>query len=59
MLASIADGESTSHHVCISNGLNLEIKQESGLVILTREAGVGVGSETRPLVTDPASGPVF
>lgn len=39
VLGTIPDGKSASHHVCISNGFNLKIKQESGLVFIVREAG--------------------
>ena len=39
---SIADGKSTSHHVRISNGFNLNIKQQCGLVL---SMSVGAGSE--------------
>lgn len=33
VLDSIADGKSTSHHVRISNGFHLKIKQQSGLAL--------------------------
>lgn len=42
--SSIADGKATRHHVCISNGFNLKIKQLSGLVFSVR---VGVEIEIK------------
>lgn len=43
MLGSIVDGKSTSHHVCISNGFNLKIKQQGDLVSSRREVRSGGG----------------
>ena len=55
---SIADGKSASHHVCISNGFSLKTKEESGFVFFPREAG-SEGMSVRPLVPDPALGPIL
>lgn len=50
MPSSIADGKSTSHHVCISNGFDLETKQRCGLVLSMR---VGWAQRSRSPIMDP------
>lgn len=51
VLGSVANGQSPSHRVCVSNGFNLKIKQQGGLVFSRR---VGVIRDQGPSLLSPA-----